>query len=327
MPRALEVAFIGAGTVAALHASAVNATSGGHLAGIYDPQQDAARRLVQKHGGHLYPSLDALLSDPTVQVVAVLSPLESHHAHAAAALHAGKHVLIEKPVAANRAEMAELQRVAAATNLVCMPAHNYIYLPTMRRIRGCIDAGEFGTITSAWILYNLHHPTDVARKYPGVLRQIITHHFYSLLYLLGRPSALTALAAETRLADQRLNREDQVAILLQMESGTLVNLFASFAADDQTSDPWTVLFRVLGPQGGAVYNWRDSVVLNSGAGLAWRYPAYEDSFIHEWHYLVHEAINQGHPPLSTLDDAIVAQSLIEAAEESIATKRTIPLQI
>jgi predicted dehydrogenase len=327
MARALEVAFIGAGTVAALHAAAVDATSGAHLAGLYDPQEDAARRLVQIHGGHLYPSLDDLLSDPTVQAVAVLSPLESHHTHAAAVLHAGKHVLIEKPVAATRAELEDLQSVAAATNLVCMPAHNYIYLPAMRQIRRCIDSGAFGTITSAWIVYNLHHPTDVARKYPGVLRQIITHHFYSLLYLLGRPSALTALAAEIRPAGQRLDREDQVAILLQMESGALVNLFASFAADDQTSDPWTVLFKILGTHGGGVYNWRDSVILNGGAGLAWRYPAYEESFVHEWHYFVHEAINQGQLPLSTLDDAIVAQSLIEAAEQSIATKRTIPLHI
>jgi predicted dehydrogenase len=196
----------------------------------------------------------------------------------------------------------------------------------MRQLRRCIETGEFGVVTSAWILYNLHHPTDVARKYPGVLRQIVTHHFYSVLFLLGRPTALTALATEIRPDGQRLAREDQVAILLQMQSGALVNLFASFAADDQTSDPWTVLFKVLGSHGGGVFNWRDSVILSSGAGLSWRYPAYEDSFMHEWHYFVHESIRHGQPPLSTLDDAITAQTLIEAAEESIATQRTISLQ-
>jgi predicted dehydrogenase len=75
MASILRVAFIGAGTVAGLHAGAVHATSGVEFAGVYDPQVDAANRFVQQHGGQTYSSLDALLGDPTVQAVAVLSPL------------------------------------------------------------------------------------------------------------------------------------------------------------------------------------------------------------------------------------------------------------
>jgi predicted dehydrogenase len=325
MAATVGVAFIGAGTVAHLHAAAVANTPGVELVGVYDPQLSAAQAVVAGYGGQLYPTVEAILADPAVQAVAVLSPLELHYPQAAAVLRAGKHLLVEKPVATTTGQLADLQRLAHAAGVICMPAHNYIYLPAMRQIHRCIAAGDFGAITSAWILYNLHHSYQVAQKYPGVLRQIMTHHFYSVIYLLGRPTALTALAGESRPEDQRLNREDQVAVLLEMENGALVNLFASFAADDQTSDPWTVVFKVLGTQGGGVYNWRDTVLLSAGAGLGWRYPAYEESFTHEWRYFVEECIHQGQPPLSTLADAILAQTLIEAAEESIAAKRTISI--
>jgi predicted dehydrogenase len=140
------------------------------------------------------------------------------------------------------------------------------------------------------------------------------------MVVVGFPSAL---ASETR--SEKLGREDEVALILAMPNGALVNLFASFAADDQTSEPWTVTYKILGTTGGSLYSWRDAIVMAPGAGLSWRYPAYEESFLHEVEYFVRRCILNGEPPLSTMQDAVTAQMLVEAAEEAIRTGRTMAL--
>lgn len=325
MAETIGIAFMGAGTVAHLHANAVAQCDGARLVGVYDVREEQARAIVQQHGGRVYANADELLDDADVQAVAVLSPLEFHREHVVRALDAQKHVLVEKPVASTLVDVQCLERKARASGKVCMPAHNYIYAPELRRARRLITSQTFGKVVSAWIIYTLYHPREVAAKYPGVLRQIITHHFYSLLYLLGRPICVTALASETRSPQEKLDREDQVALLLKMPGGALVNLFASFAADDQTSEPWTVTYKILGTEGGSTYSWRDNVVMTPRAGLSWRYLAYEESFVHEMDHFIHRCILGGEEPLSTMRDALDAQRLLEVTEEAMRTGTTITL--
>lgn len=319
MVEPVGIAFIGSGSVSRWHAAAVAACPRARLVGLYDADRERAERAAREYGCASYSCVDNLLADSRVRAVAVLSPIESHHEHVRQALTAGKDVLVEKPVATSVAEVRDIERAAQASGRVCMPAHNYIYAPNLRRMRDLVDTGAFGRVVGAWIIYTLHHPREVAARYPGVLRQIMTHHFYSVLYLLGRPRRLTALATETRPGEEKLDREDEVAIILEMANGALVSLFAGFAADDHTADPWTVLYKVLGTAGGGVYSWRDAVALSPGAGLSWRYPAYEESFAQEVDHFVRRCILEGAEPLSTIGDAAMTQELVEAAEEVIRT--------
>lgn len=323
MTTPVGIAFIGAGAVSQWHAAAVAACPQAQLCGVYDADTARAQAAATSYGCRHYATLDALLSDTSVQAVVVLSPLEYHAKHALQSLQASKHVMIEKPVATQLADVVAIEQQAQASQRICMPAHNYIYAPQLRSAKRLIDEGAFGQIVSAWIVYSMYHPPHIAAKYPGVLRQIMTHHFYSLLYLLGKPKRIAALASESRTGADKLDREDQVTLIAEMPNGALVNLFASFAADDQTSDPWTVLYKILGTNGGSVYSWRDSVRLDSGAGLAWRYPNYEESFAHEINYFVQHCILGGQQPLSTIRDAAIAQQLVEAAELSIETGKVV----
>ncbi|GHO90611.1 oxidoreductase [Reticulibacter mediterranei] len=325
MEEVIGFGFIGAGSVAYLHASAIAARADARLVCVYDAREEQAQLLAQEFGCRVSSTIEELLSDPDVQAVSVLSPLEFHREHASLALDAGKHVLLEKPVTATLADVQYLEQKARTSGKVCMPAHNYIYAPELRRARRLIASNTFGKVVSAWIIYTLHHPREVAAKYPGVLRQIMIHHFYSLLYLLGKPLCLTALASETRSIEEMLQREDQVALLLKMPGGALVNLFASFATDDQTSEPWTVTYKILGTEGGSVYSWRDAVVMSPRAGLSWRYIAYEESFQHEIEYFIQHCIRNGEEPLSTLQDAVDAQLLLESTEEALQKGVTVNL--
>src|SRR5580658_4432357 len=109
---ATGVAFVGAGLVAHMHARAVAGCDGARLIGMYDPRAAHARAMTGRYGGRAYRSLAELLDDPSVQAVHVLTPPAGHVAAGVAALEAGKHVLVEKPVADKISDLLKLRRAA-----------------------------------------------------------------------------------------------------------------------------------------------------------------------------------------------------------------------
>ena len=313
MHKQIGIAFAGAGIVAEMHGRGVAANGNARLIGAYDPDAVKAEAITKKFGGCVFPSLQDLLADPQVEAVHVLTPTEHHLSTALASLNAGKHVLIEKPVAQSKEEIASLQQAAERSGRVCMPGHNYIYAPSLRRAKRLIENGKLGKIASLWILYNIFHPEDVASIYGGVLRAVCTHHAYSLLYLLGRPKRLSSMTS--RIHYENLQCEDQAMITCEMSNGALANLWCSFAANDPTNDPWTVIYKILGTTGAVSYSWNEAQFEDHG-GPAWGMPCYEEGFIQEIEYFITHCILDGKPPLSTLDDAADALSILQAAERS-----------
>jgi len=313
MRNNIGIAFAGAGIVAEMHGRGVAANANATLIGAYDPEIAKAQAVTKKFGGRVFSTLEDLLADPLVDAVHVLTPTKHHVATALASLSAGKHVLIEKPVAESKEDIARLQAAAQQSGCVCMPAHNYIYVPSLQRAKRLIENGKLGKIASLWILYNIFHSEDVAAIYGGVLRAVCMHHAYSLLYLLGRPRRLSSMTS--RVHYQHLQCEDQAMITCEMQDGALANLWCSFAANDPTNDPWTVIYKVLGTTGGVSYSWNEAQFEDRG-GPAWGLPCYEEGFIEEIAHFVTHCILEGTSPLSTLDDAADALSILEAAERS-----------
>jgi len=175
----------------------------------------------------------------------------------------------------------------------------------MARTRELIDAGELGRVVSAYVLYNIHHPEEVAKRYPGLVRQILTHHSYILLYLVGRPVELFAMKAALHYRDYA--EEDVAMVQLRLASGAQAHCCASFAADDHTADPWTVLVKVIGPAGSTRYSYRDHVELRPGAAHSQTYTAYQGSITNEVRHFLVDCLRTGAAPLSTLDDASTAR--------------------
>lgn len=307
------VAFIGAGIVAEMHGRAVAANPNAKLVGIYDPKTARAKAVARKFGGKVFGSFEEALDHPKVNAIHVLTPPERHREVALKSLRAGKHVLVEKPVAWRAADIKKLQAAATNANRICMPAHNYIYNPALRRAKRLIDEGKLGRISSLWVLHNIYHSEDVASRYGGVLRAVCVHHAYSLLYLLGGPLRLTATASCIHY--QRLTCEDQAMIVCQMANGAIANLWCSFAAKDLTSDPWTVVYKVLGTDGGVTCSWNEAQ-FEDNRGPGWGLPCYEESFRHEIDHFINRCVLGGEQPLSTLGEALDALRIIEAAERS-----------
>ena len=319
----LGVGFIGAGDISVLHAKAVAKAHGAELVGLWNRNQDRATQRSAEFGCRNYASPAELVADPAIDAVFVLTNLETHLEYTKLALNAGKHVLVEKPVGVSVAEIEEMRHLADAKNLVCMPGHNYVYEAGMVRTKELAEAGDLGKLVSAYVMYNIHHPEEVAKRYPGVVRQILTHHSYILLYLVGQPVELCAMKAT--LHYEEYTEEDIAMVQMRLANGALAHFCASFAADDHAADPWTVMVKVIGTAGSTRYSYRDHVEIKPGQVHSQTYTAYQGSVINEVRHFLVDCLRHGAAPLSTMADAVTAQKMIEAAERSIVEKTVVSL--
>jgi predicted dehydrogenase len=147
-----------------------------------DPEQLAV--LGHGHGdARAVSDFDEVLCDDEVQAVILATPPKTHHRLAKRALQAGKHVLVEKPLATRFADGRELADIAEASGLTLMPGHTFIYSPPVNTVRDLIRAGVVGEIhfiTSSRMNLGKYQPD-------GVVCDLAPHDLSILLYWLEQP--------------------------------------------------------------------------------------------------------------------------------------------
>jgi predicted dehydrogenase len=112
--------------------------------------------------------------------------------------------------------------------------------------------------------------------------------------------------------------------LIELENGGIAHLCASFAADDFSADPWTFMVKVIGTAGTTRYTYQDWVEIKKGFSHSHTYTAYQETITNEDRHFVDICLSGG-SPLSSLDDAIVAQKVVDACEKSILEKVIVDL--
>jgi len=315
----LNIGFIGAGDISVLHAEAIEKIDGAQLTGLWNITEDQAEEKCKLFDCKKYDSAEELVSDPSIDAVFVLTNLETHRHFTCLALEAGKHVYVEKPVGVTQTEIQEMAAAADRAGVICMPGHNYIYEPGVVRAKELLDSGKLGKLVSLYVMYNIEHPEEVAARYPGVIRQILTHHAYISLYLGGQPSVVSAM--KSTIHYEEIPQEDLAMVTMQMQSGALAHLCASFAADDHAGDPWTVMIKLIGTKGATRYSYRDWVENTPAQVHSQTYSAYPYTILNADKYFIEECLRKGKKPLSSMEDALTSQKIIEAVERSVAEQR------
>ncbi|HWO23721.1 MAG TPA: Gfo/Idh/MocA family oxidoreductase [Kofleriaceae bacterium] len=117
------------------------------VAGIAE-SSPGRQKVAQAHYPHVPVTADAaeLIANPEVDAIAIATPIVTHHPLAKAALLAGKHVLVEKPLTASVPEAEELVRLAAAQQRTLMVDHTFVYTAAVRKIRELVAGGELGRV-------------------------------------------------------------------------------------------------------------------------------------------------------------------------------------
>jgi predicted dehydrogenase len=130
----LKVAVVGYGYWGPNLVRNVVASCAMELAGLCERDQQRADAFrARMPGVRVESDLEALLLDASIDAVIVATPPTTHYALCKRALMAGKHVLVEKPMAKTSAEARELQQIAEQRGLVMMPGHTFLYSPAVNR--------------------------------------------------------------------------------------------------------------------------------------------------------------------------------------------------
>jgi predicted dehydrogenase len=147
MSRALGVAIVGAGYWGPNLARNFAASPDCDLLWVCDLDQERASAVAGRSGNtRVTAKLDEVLDDPAVDVVAVATPPSTHGGIGLAAIEAGKHILVEKPLAASVAEGEKLVAAAERHDVILMCDHTYCYTPAVHKIRELTHSGELGDV-------------------------------------------------------------------------------------------------------------------------------------------------------------------------------------
>ncbi|GAA4496506.1 oxidoreductase [Hymenobacter ginsengisoli] len=189
---------IGAGLLAygmsgkLFHAPFLVAHPGFALRAVVERTQQ--RMTADYPGIRSYPSTEALLADPAIELVVVNTPNDTHHDLARQALLAGKHVLVEKPVATTVAQWQELTALARQQDRQLLGYQNRRWDTDFGAVRRVVASGQLGQLIEAHFRFDRFRPAlhtkvfkEDGRPGSGVLYDLGPHLLDQVISLFGRP--------------------------------------------------------------------------------------------------------------------------------------------
>ena len=169
-------------------------------------------------------SLDVVLADDDVTAVVIATPVETHAALATQAIGAGRHVLVEKPLAGSVADAVAVAQLADERGVTLMVGHTFLFSPRVEAIRAQIESGETGRIhyvTSSRLNLGIH------RSDANVIWDLAPHDFSIVFHLLQEfPVSVHAMAQGVVRSDL----PDVAFINLRFPSGAVASVSLSWLA-------------------------------------------------------------------------------------------------
>jgi predicted dehydrogenase len=219
----IRVAVIGAGPWGLNHVRVVASEPGCTLSLVADPDPGAikrARAIVP--GVHATPDPEQVFADPSTDAVIISSPAATHASLAIAAFAAGKHVLIEKPLAMSSADAEAVEHASRAANRVGMIGHLMLHHPAVQRLRELVHSGTLGQLH---YLHSTRVNLGRLRRDENALWSFGPHDVSIIDYLLERaPQSVTARGQSV------LQRgiEDVVFMTIRFATGEMAHVHLSW---------------------------------------------------------------------------------------------------
>lgn len=239
----MKAALVGAGFMGAVHSRALRA-AGVEIAGVLASTRERSSAAARELGvGRGYQDLAELLDDDTVDVVHILTPNRSHFELVTRSLDAGKHVVCEKPLTVELSEAIALEEKASKSGLVTAIPYVYRYHSMARELRHKATTEQLGDLLSVrgeylqdWLLNQSDSNWRVDSNQGGpsrVFADIGVHLCDLLEFVTGLK--ITSLIAKMRIAyperaGRRVDTEDIVSVIAELEGDAIVNLMVSQVA-------------------------------------------------------------------------------------------------
>ena len=340
--RALRVGLFGAGAISTQHLEAIEALDGIDLAGVVSRSTERARSLGERLGVPWSTHPEDLLAREDIDLVSICTPSGMHASQALAALRAGKHVVIEKPVALSVADAEAVVREGEDRGLTIAVISQRRYEPVVRALKVAVDDGRLGRIIMIIAEGLYHRPQSYydsaawrgTRDLDGGVLMNQAIHTVDLLRWIGGPVA--SVTGHVATLGHRMESEDTAAVSLRFESGAL----GMIAATTCVTPEQPVELRVYGDQGHvrlvgeAPAEWEvpgtpapvaEDRPADRGVGTTRTWGTSSVGFLRQYEDIV-DAIRSGRPPAVGGREGRDAVELITAAYQADQSGHTVELR-
>lgn len=222
--------------IADYHAQAIAGVNGARLLGVATRNPASGQAFAQKHGAPFVTTrIEDLVARPDIHVVCITTPSGAHLEPALAAIRAGKHVVIEKPLEITPARADEIIQAADRAGVRIAPIFQARFGEGARALKAAIEAGRFGRLVLASAYIKWHRSAQYYSGWKGTrsldgggacLNQGI-HAIDLLQWFAGMPSEIFAWT--TRRVHTGIEVEDTASATLRFENGALGTIEASTA--------------------------------------------------------------------------------------------------
>jgi len=160
MSDPLKVGIVGGGAIAQVaHLPVLRRFKGVDVLAVCDTDLPKARALADRFGiADAFDDIEELLRYEDLDACVICTPNHMHESHILAALSAGLHVLIEKPLAMTTAAVQKIVRAAEKRDRIVMVGMNHLYRPDVQAVRSFVQSGELGTIDSVRASWHVFRP-------------------------------------------------------------------------------------------------------------------------------------------------------------------------
>ena len=253
-----EVGFglIGLGLISRAHVKGLQDAAGhARIVAVCDKNAALAQRVAAEVGATPYTDYEALLADPKVAAVDIPLPHNLHYTVAAGALNAGKHVLLEKPMAPTVKECSDLIALAQRHGLMVSVAENTPFVTAYIAVRDLLESGAIGrarlvrTLISGSEIERLNDVSSWKGRLAGTVGGAIfdagPHSFYLLKWLFGDVASVQAIINKFVEVSEV---EDNAVVAGRMTSGTFFTTEYTFTAEI----PWGERLEIYGETGSII---------------------------------------------------------------------------
>jgi predicted dehydrogenase len=309
----MRVAVLGPGGIAAKHAVAARAL-GHELVGVVGRDLGRTQAFAATHGGEAFTDLERMIGTVAPELLIVALPPFAHGGEVEHAAARGVNLLVEKPLALDRATAGRMVAAAEAAGVVAANGFMYRFGDAVQAWRTA-EAGPVGLFSAGYHCNALHAPwwRDEARSGGQLVEQII--HLIDLVRLfMGEPDSVYARRANLfHGAVEGYTGEDVSAVIFGWDDGRVATLNASNIA---TPGQWWKEWRTYAERVTGVFSgWNDAVFTPTSGGESDRVQGTIDVFQAQLTDVV-EAVETGRPPRVTLADGAKTLALALTVREA-----------
>lgn len=231
--KTVKMALVGAGTWAAAHAEVYATHPAAELVAVCDLDVKRARKLAKAYGARAYADVEGMLAGADVDAAAVVTPDFAHGAPCVAAARAGKHVLVEKPLATTRTDALAVCRAAKRARVQVMVDFHNRWNPPVWKIKEDIEEGKIGKVVSAYCRLNdvIWVPLEMlpwAGK-SSILWFLGSHSVDTLSWLIGdRVKRVYAVSRKGILEKKGVDVPDLYQSTLEFSRGAVAQVESSW---------------------------------------------------------------------------------------------------